>query len=1673
MAGDLVAHWRAQDLVADFEDGSTVSGWIDNVGSVVATGAGSPVLRHTALGGRAAIEFAPSDGIDSFEVGNLESPMSDADEFTLAVVFSTSATQLQGTSGQWYNDTPLIDAYGLGFANDWGVTLNAEGRVGVGLGQTAAAPTTLYSSQSAYNDGQTHIALFRHVGDQITLQIDDAPLESVAGASTNPRSSLNVQFGARIADAAAAFEGYIAEFRVYDGALDTAETQSLIHDLTSVYNNQAPVANGDVYTLAEDTTIFFVGPNDGVLSNDSDHEGDAITAQLIDPPQHGSLSLEPNGTIIYSPDNDFFGIDSFTYAAVDFRPSAPATVTLEVTPTYDPVSPFADTYLSRPGAVLQVDSNDGVLANDLNPDRSPLNALLVETPAQGTLNFQSDGSFSFDPQGFVGQTSFSYRVDDGTNQTAPVQVTLNVNTAPDGLPDTYLGHEDTPLIIEAAQGLLSNDEDADGDTLVAVIENDVTHGQLVAEVDGSFVYTPDENYHGSDSFSYRVTDGVETSDPVIVVIDVSSINDAPTATDDSYVVLLNQAITLSADRGVLSNDSDLEGAVLAAQLVTTPTHGAVALSPDGSFTYTPAQDFIGDDEFTYQASDNEDVSLVTRVHITVSATPLLINELMASNVGSLVTRVREDASSSFRGDDQTPDWIEIKNQVDVAVDLSGMGLSDDVDEPMKWVFPENSVIAPGGYLVVFASGDDIRDPELDEQGNLHTNFRLGADGEQIVLTGVGGATIHTLDAQETEQFPDVSYGLVDNQRRYFEAPTPGAANEAGLMGRMSEPTLSVPHGYFDAPFTVDIASESVGASLIYTTDGSIPTLENGTQVAATNPDLPTTTRLLVDRTTTLRVRAYQDQFMASDTATQSYFFTSDLVEQSNLWSTVTENPEWGPQLADSFTSVPSISLVIDGRISEAREIETSVEMIFPDGSEPGFQIDAGIEHYGGHSLSSQKKNMRLSFKATYGDSQLEYDLFGPDAANQFDQLLLRTGSHDSWFWVHPAGGQGNYVRNRWAFDRQLEMGHLAPHGRFVQVFINGDYWGLHQLMERPNASFMASYLGGDPEDYDALNAGTAIDGDTTAWRMLSRSEVMGDYEQVQQYLDVVNYADYMLLQFYAGNDWDWNHLQNWAGARKREEGAGYIFFSWDSDVMLRTTANANVIDRGGPGNLWNVRGGMKQHDEFLMLLADRAHRYFFNDGMLTNERLRLDVDAIAEQLRLPVIAETARWGRYGHGGLRYTPEVWEGAIDWMKDTYAPEGRSGRTETTLQQLRRAGIYPDVDAPEFTVDAVRQHGGQISDAAEIGLVVAEGTIYYTLDGTDPRLPGGIFNATAIQHDGGALLLDRSTTIKARAYNVNSAEWSALSEAEFRVNTTPADATNLRISELHYHPADSSEAEIAAGFEDADDFEFIELVNISDQTIDLQHVQFVRLLTEEGEQGVQFSFADSELRELAPHERLVVVENADAFAHRYGTEVPVAGQWNGGLNNRQELVTLTAGDTVVHQFLYSDAWHPTTDGDGYSLDVASLEQSLELWAQGNGWRPSRHNGGSPGRDLSSSTPVVGDSNRDGVFDTADIVLAFQAGEYEDAIAGNSTWEEGDWDGDGDFTTADLVFAFQSGNYVAGATQRVMSLLEPVDTEDSSLKTRLIPKDRDSLAANEQWELPSLTSELSARDEVLRTWL
>jgi len=785
----------------------------------------------------------------------------------------------------------------------------------------------------------------------------------------------------------------------------------------------------------------------------------------------------------------------------------------------------------------------------------------------------------------------------------------------------------------------------------------------------------------------------------------------------------------------------------------------------------------------------------------------------------------------------------------------------------------------------------------------------------VLVPGTNVLAVHGLnDAATNSTFlvdPRLSAAtLLSSTELYFTTPTPGTQNVDGVVGFVADTTFNVDRGFYTQAVDVTVTTATPGADIYYTTDGTAPSPDNGTAVLYTNP-------VHVSRTTALRAAAFKEDYEPTNVDTHTYIFVDDVPQQGEMWTTVTEDPVWGPWLTNSLRAVPTVSLATGNTISEV-ESGVSIELIHPDGSR-GFQLNAGVEHYGGHSLGYPKKSMRISFKREYGAGKLRYNLFDGAVVEEFDQILLRTGSHDTIFYSN--GTRGIYVRNRWIFDRQLEMGQAAPRGRYVHVYINGIYWGQHHLMERPDASFMAYHFGGDEADYDALNKGVVIDGDATAWNAMRASTT--DYDTLQQYMDVVNYADYMVLQFYCGNDWDWNHNQNWMAARKRETGAGFKFFAWDSDMVIRRSVNANVINRGGPANMW---GNVKQHAEFQILLADRAQRYLFNNGMLTPGRVAADLDGVADQMRLSMIAETARWGNKGGHGA-YTPTTWSNELSGVQSAYA----SQRTDIVIQQLRDAGLLPDTDAPGYLVDGAPLHGGVVTNGSVLSITNrnAGGTTYYSLDGTDPRLPGGAVAPGADTY-AAPIELTQSTRVLSRV--LDGGEWSALSDAVFTVPSA-VTPTNLVLSELHFNPSPASAAELAVnpGF-GGDSFEFIELWNRSGATIDLGGLAFVN--------GVGFTFTLPCL--LEPDGYVVMVRNEQAFEARYGTDINVAGRYVGSLSDGGETLALhTSSGMPVVQFAYGDNFTPLSDGDGPSMVFCGDD-----YAAAAGWRDSVLVGGTPGR-------------------------------------------------------------------------------------------------------------------------------
>ena len=384
--------------------------------------------------------------------------------------------------------------------------------------------------------------------------------------------------------------------------------------------NDAPVAANNSYSVNEDTTLT-VNAVTGVLTNDTDVEGDPLTAVLVTGPSNGSLSLASNGSFVYTPSANFNGSDSFTYRANDgLANSNVATVTITVNAVNDAPVAVNNSYSVNEDATLTV-AAAGVLANDTDIDGNPLTAVLVTGPSNGSLSLASNGSFVYTPSAnFNGSDSFTYRANDGlaNSNVATVTITVNaVNDAPVAVNNAYSVNEDATLTVAAA-GVLANDTDIDGNPLTAVLVTGPSNGSLSLASNGSFVYTPSGNFNGTDSFTYRANDGLVNSNVATVTITVNAVNDAPAAANDSYSVNEDNTLNVAAS-GVLANDSDVDGNPLTTFLIASPTNGTLVLNANGAFTYTPFANFFGVDSFTYKANDGVLKSSVATVTITVNS----------------------------------------------------------------------------------------------------------------------------------------------------------------------------------------------------------------------------------------------------------------------------------------------------------------------------------------------------------------------------------------------------------------------------------------------------------------------------------------------------------------------------------------------------------------------------------------------------------------------------------------------------------------------------------------------------------------------------------------------------------------------------------------------------------------------------------------------------------------------------------------------------------------------------------------------------------------------------------------------------------------------------------------------------------------------------------------------
>ncbi len=412
--------------------------------------------------------------------------------------------------------------------------------------------------------------------------------------------------------------------------------------------NLGPVATDDSVTTDEDAALVI-----DATANDSDPDGDPLSIESVTQGAHGTVALNFDGTLTYTPDPNFNGTDTFTYTVSD--PSgarATATVTVAVAPVND--TPYAkDDAVSGPeDSVL----SGNVLDNDSDPDGDALTVTStgpLTTAEGGSVVMAADGSFTYTPAAnFHGADSFLYTITDGNGGTATATVGITVspvNDAPVANTDAIAGLEDSSV----SGNVLTNDTDPDGDTLMVTSTGTLTTGKggtVVMAADGSFVYTPAANYNGPDSFLYTITDGNGGTATATVGITVSPVNDAPVANTDAIAGLEDSSVS----GNVLTNDTDPDGdalTVTSTGTLTTGKGGTVVMAADGSFVYTPAANYNGPDSFLYTISDGNGGTATATVGITVSP----VNDAPVANTDGISGLEDSSVTGSVLTNDTDPD----------------------------------------------------------------------------------------------------------------------------------------------------------------------------------------------------------------------------------------------------------------------------------------------------------------------------------------------------------------------------------------------------------------------------------------------------------------------------------------------------------------------------------------------------------------------------------------------------------------------------------------------------------------------------------------------------------------------------------------------------------------------------------------------------------------------------------------------------------------------------------------------------------------------------------------------------------------------------------------------------------------------------------------------------------
>jgi hypothetical protein len=931
---------------------------------------------------------------------------------------------------------------------------------------------------------------------------------------------------------------------------------------------------------------------------------------------------------------------------------------------------------------------------------------------------------------------------------------------------------------------------------------------------------------------------------------------------------------------------------------------------------------------------------------------VLITEFMASNGGKQVNSLHDELGNS-------PDWIEIYNADSVEADLTGWYLTDNARKLTKWQFPP-TLLPPQTYLVVFASGRDT-----NVLGQLHTNFKLAAGGKYLGLADADGNVVSAFAPAYPAQQTDISYGrdrLDPSVVGYFSDPTPGAPNSTCSPGFGSDVEYSQVSGTFLNDFTLTLTTADTNCDIRF-----LVVTNNVRSGSPPLTNLPTadsplyTGPIQITNTAQVRARTFSRQagFLPGSVHTESYVKLSPAAAAftSALPIMLFHNLGGGPvPMADAEVRQSGILMVFEP-VHGVSSLTNPPALVTRVGLHTRGRITAGLPQW----------PLSLDFWNDYNDKN--------------DLEFIGLPAESRWVLYPPDFIDFSLIRNPLIHQISRDVGRYSPRTRFAECFFNtnggtvafsppagGDYFGFYTIEEKikrgPNrvnitklnpqnrtlptmtGGYMLKIDNSGPTEttfYDAYSENPIVFVDPPHLGMASAArrpqlnyissyfETFGaalwgpNYTNSTSgyaaYIDVDSWIDHHLLECFFQNVDAFRLSGFFFKDREKKIEMGPMW-----DLHLTMQGQANQWNGGGTDFFYGTNNGngvrwwprLFTDPDFWQRWIDRWTALRTN--VLTTSHIYAVMDSLGSQLAQAAPREQTRWG---YGG-QYQQEI-SSLKTWI---------SNRFSFIDGNFLRAPVFSG-------------NGGAITSGFPLTVTAAtreaNSTIYYTLDGTDPRLPGGSVSPSALSNLNAVTLTPtHNTRVFARNWNAAhrnptgagnppiSSSWSGPTVATFVVEPPP-----LAITEIMYHPAPDT-----AGTNDSSQFEFIELKNVGDGPLDLAGIRFTN--------GIEFTFsATNAITNLGPGQYLVLARNQQVFLSRYPWVTNLAGQYSGTLNNAgEELYLEGALQEPILGFSFSSQWYPATDGAGASLVIRNEYAPFYTWTNPASWRASTRPGGSPGQ-------------------------------------------------------------------------------------------------------------------------------